>query len=148
MIKTTVGKDGVISFDGVPFVELPISELLAMPGQEASTKGVKVIDQRKVVRLHDVTASFNGQPVEFVVSLRVERSPMHQAEQDLVDRTATQREQNKAIRDAKETASQDRLIQAVTNTAINVAKQTAKVDPITDAVTKSIIGRLALGSGQ
>lgn len=147
MLKTIAKSDGVITFDGVPFVELPISELLAMASGEPSAKSIKVIDARKVVTLADTTANHDGQPVQFTVSLRVERTPITEAEAQSIERTATKQNAGKLARDAQKLASENRLIDAVTATAINVAKATQTKDGITEQINRSVSARLASAFG-
>jgi hypothetical protein len=159
--KTIVGKDGTISFDGLPFLEMPVSDLLALPSQEASGKGIVVINQRRTVRLSDVTSQFNGQPVEFVVSVRVERSPIQQTEQDLMDRTSETKQANKDRKDAKETATRREhtaeIARVAKETAIDTLRLSTGNKTIADSIRESlavvdalrgITGRPALGTGE
>ena len=148
--KTYASKDGVIRFDSLPWLEMPISELLELPSQEPSGKAIVVVNQRQTVRLADVTTGYNSEPVEFVVTVRIERSPQTQSEADLIDRTVAGREAGKALKAAKEFNARHELIAAVQDTAIKVASHRA-ADPLADAVKQIVLGRLSvpqLSSGQ
>src|SRR3990167_6225015 len=124
-MKSYAKSDGVIRFDGMPFVELPISELLEMGSQEPTKTGIVIANHRQTVRLSDAS-TFNGEPVEFVVSLRVERSATSQAEADLIARTAEKKETNAAMKAAKEAAARQEHVASIqataTNTAVGIAK--------------------------
>lgn len=144
MVKTIAKADGVIVFDGYKGVELPIADLLTLPAQEASGKGIKLIDESKTVTLVDANGH-DGSPVQFRVTLRVERTPATQGEADLMARTAERQAQGKALRDAKQEASENRLITAVQNTAISVAKQIQQTDTVGEAIKQSIVNRLLPG---
>lgn len=142
--KTITGKDGVISFDGLPFLEMPISALLDLPSQEASGKGIVVVNQRRTVRVADVSANFNGQPVEFVVSVRVERSPIVQTEQDLIDRTVETKDANKAKKEAKETATRREHVAEIARVAKETAIDTLRLSTGNKSIADSIRESLAV----
>lgn len=147
MLKTIAKSDGVITFDGVSFVEIPVSEVLALAGGEASGKSIKVIDARKVVTLADTTANHDGLPVQLTVSLRIERTPITEAEAQAIARTAAKQTASKAEREAKQLAGENRLIEAVTATAINVAKATQKSDSVTEQINRAVSARIGSAFG-
>jgi len=147
-VKNDDGK-GEITFDGLPFVALPIDKLLEMPGAEATGRGILCINQRGVFRVADVTATHNNEPVEFTVSIRVERTPTSQSEADLITRTAELKDRNASLKAAKEAAGRKEVYSAISSTAVETAKQlisTAK-DPIAESIRAQMNARLALAFG-
>ena len=152
--KTIASKSGHVMFDGIEGVKVAIAPLLeTCDSAEPTGKALLVLNQRKVVTLHDAKDE-NGNPRVLTVTLRAEVSPETQAQAERILNKRQQTETNKEKKEAKEHAANQRLIDAVQTTAIKVAQSnvaaSASADPVALAfrIAQGMTGTKALNPGQ
>lgn len=119
-MKAYAKKDGVLKFDGLPWFEPPVSDLTALPAQEATKKGILIVNERRTFLCPDVVGE-NNLPCEFTVSLRIERTPATHQEEEQIARSTEQKDKAKAQREEKETNTRREVYEVVANTAVKAA---------------------------
>lgn len=150
MEKTIIQRASVLKFDGVEGIALSIDALLETPAQEATGKGLLLLNHRRTVRVFDVKDD-NGNPVELTVTFRVERSPKSQNEAEMITNKRIAQEAGKALKTAKEENSQNRMAELSRKTAVEVAigLANANKDPLTEALRSQFTATIqsAFGGG-